>query len=359
MVLRFCGWVAMRRRLLFLGICAGVSIGASSAAAVTYDRRTTPQGDRFLVVRGDFSPDDRLEDFVLAVRDHDASFIAFDSHGGDLDSAMRLGRMLRILGKDTIQTRNMHCESACSLAFLGGVRRMAEPGSIGVHRVYFTEAYEGSRDEAVVDMQKSTAVILGYLRELGVEAELLEISYGYDRDDMRFLSSAEMARMRVTTEEFSYGIAALDPPPAEAAAVEGAAVEAPPSDVPQDVEAAARKLVEEIVAAHGLNASTAISRVTDSYAGNIEYYGRRSALVDVLRDKQSYFERWPQREYRIRHDSLSVLCGGSVCEVMGLYDWSVRNSDQSSGFAGLASFSYSVDVTNMQIVAERSEIVAR
>jgi len=349
----------MRLRLLFLGICAAVTIGASAAAAVTYDRRTTPDGGRFLVVKGDFSPDDRLEDFVLAVGEHGASFIAFDSPGGDLDSAMRLGRMLRILGKDTIQTRAMHCESACSLAFLGGVRRMAEPGSIGVHRIYLAETYAGSRDEAVVDMQKSTAAILGYLRELGVDAELLEISYGYDRNDMRFLSGTEMARMRVTTEEFSYDVAALDPPPAEAPAIEAAAVAPPPPQIAPEAEAAARKLVEEIVAAHGLIAATAISRVTGAYAGNIEYYGRRSALADVLREKQSYFERWPQREYRIRQDSLSVMCGGAVCKVMGLYDWSVRNSDGGTGFAGLSNFTYTVDVTSMRIVAERSDIVAR
>lgn len=358
----------MPLRLLFLSISAAAAMGASSAAALTYDLRTTPQGERYLVVKGDFSADDRLEDFVLAARDHDASFITFDSPGGDVDAAMRLGRMLRILGKDTIQTRNMLCESACSLAFLGGVRRMAEPGSIGVHRIYFTEAYEASRDEAVVAMQKNTAAILGYLRELGVAAELLEVSYGYDREDMRFLSGAEMARMRVTTDEFSHDFAAPGQGPAEAgpapagtepAPAAAAAVVAPPAEAARDMEAAARKLVEDIVAAHGLTASTAISRVTNSYAGNLEYYGRRSALVDVLRDKQSYFERWPQREYHIRQDSLSVLCGGAVCEVMGLYDWSVRNSDQSKEFAGLSSFSYSVDLTSMQIVAERSEIVQR
>jgi hypothetical protein len=267
---------------------------------------------------------------------------------------MRLGRMLRVLGKDTLQTRKMLCESACSLAFLGGVRRVAEPGSIGVHRIYFTDSYTGTRDEAVVDMQRSTAAILGYLREMGVEAEFLEVSYGYDRDDMRFLSGSEMARMRVTTEDFAYDVTVLAAAPAAPAPAE-----APPAEVARDVEAAALKLVEEIVAAHGQTASTAISRVTNSYAGSVEYYGRRSPLIDVVREKRSYFERWPQREYRIRQDSLTVSCGGSVCRVTGLYDWSVRNAERSNEFVGLARFSYSVEITSMQIVAERSEIVAR
>jgi hypothetical protein len=347
----------MRLRLLSIGLAAAFSIGASSAFAVTYESRTTAAGERFILVKGDFAEDDRLQDFAAAVWDHAPSFVTFDSPGGNVASAMRLGRMIRILGKDTMQTRKADCASACSLAFLGGVKRTAEPDSIGVHRVYFLETYEGSRRRAVIEMQKNTAMILAYLRELGIEAELLEVSYETDSHDMRFLSGAEMARMRVTTEEFSYA-PIVEPPPAGVPPAEMAVVGTQPP-VPQNAEQAALKLVEDIVAAHALTAPTAILRVTTSYAGDVEYYGRRSRLVDVLREKQSYFERWPQREYRIRQDSLGVVCEAAVCEVMGIYDWSVRNSDQDKEFAGVARFTYSVDVTNMRIVAERSEIVER
>jgi hypothetical protein len=184
---------------------------------------------------------------------------------------------------------------------------------------------------------------------------------------MRYLSGAEMARMRVTTEAFSYDPAARDAPRLETPIVEAPPADMPPAEIaaagtpslPHNAEEAALKLVADIVAAHGLNASTAISRVTDSYAASVEYHGRRSALADVLREKQSYFQRWPQREYRIRQDSLGVTCEAAVCEVMGIYDWSVRNSGQDQKFAGVARFTYAVDVANMRIVAERSEIVDR
>jgi hypothetical protein len=77
----------MRLRLLSIGMAAAFSIGASSAFAVTYERRTTAAGESFILVQGDFAEDDRLQDFVAAVWDHNASFVTFDSPGGDVASA--------------------------------------------------------------------------------------------------------------------------------------------------------------------------------------------------------------------------------------------------------------------------------
>jgi len=356
----------MRGWALFAGVCLWALVGASSADALTYDRQTSAEGVRFLVVSGEFGPDDRLDEFVKAITEHDAIAVTFDSPGGNLYSAMEHGRVLRALRVDTLQVRNLLCASACSLAFLGGVRRYAQPGSIAVHRSFFTEEYEGGRDQAVADTQAITGDVLAYLKEMDVDTELLQLAFQYDSSDMRFLSGSEMARMRVTTE--ADGSSSTPPrtsrsaPPREdpfGAPLDTGRFHPPPAQVAPDVEAEALALVEAVVAAHGLADPTAISRVLLSYAGTVDYYGKALHLDDVVRDKRAYFERWPERVYRIRPDTVLVSCNKWVCVVSGLYDWAVRSYQRNKQSAGVATFRYSVDVRDMQIVAETSEVIAR
>ena len=78
-----------------------------------------------------------------------------------------------------------------------------------------------------------------------------------------------------------------------------------------------------------------------------------------MRDKQAYFQRWPERAYRIRADTVLVSCNRFVCVVSGLYDWTVRSYPRNKQATGVAAFRYSVNVSDMQIVAETSEVVTR
>jgi hypothetical protein len=75
-----------------------------------------------------------------------------------------------------------------------------------------------------------------------------------------------------------------------------------------------------------------------------------------MQDKQAYFRRWPKRYYTIRGDSIDVACGRDVCEVTGLYDWSVWTYSNRESY-GVATFRFSIDVATMQIIAEAGEVV--
>jgi hypothetical protein len=224
-------------------------------------------------------------------------------------------------------------------------------------------------------VQVITADVLAYLKEMDVEPELLQLAFQYDSRDMRFLSGSEMARMRVTTNGGDAS-ASVDsrrlasppeqdqfpPPPREDSVdppLDTSRFPPPPAQVALNVEGKALALVETVVAAHSMADDTAISRVILSYGGTVDYYGKPLALDDVVRDKLAYFQRWPERAYRIRADSVLVSCNRFVCVVSGLYDWTVRNYPRNKQATGVAAFRYSVDVSDMQIVAETSEVVAR
>jgi hypothetical protein len=118
-------------------------------AKIEYKRVTANDGTRFLIVKGEFEFSDDESELTREIANFQPRPIGFDSPGGNIDAGMRLGRTIRSLGLSTMQIRATLCASACSLAFLGGVQRLAEPGSIGVHKSSFL---------ASTDIDSKTAV---------------------------------------------------------------------------------------------------------------------------------------------------------------------------------------------------------
>lgn len=165
---------------------------------------------RLMIVRGDFDHTQDLGPIFARISAFDPDAITFDSPGGDIYAAMELGRSLRMNGITTVQTRSMECASACSLAFIGGPSRFAEPGSIGVHQSSFS--IDGIAAEQVSAIQGVTADVMAYLREMGVDAGLLETALRYQSHDMRYLSASEMNDFGVTTSNRSF--ASRTPPTA-------------------------------------------------------------------------------------------------------------------------------------------------
>lgn len=170
---------------------------APAEAAITVQPMTEEY--RIMIVTGDFEYGQDLTAIFRQIQSYGPDIVTFDSPGGNIYSAMALGRFLRSSGLTTMQLRSLECASACSLAFIGGSIRMAEPGSIGVHQSSFS--VEGAASEQVAAVQSVTADVLSYLREMDVDAGLLETALRYHSSDIRYLSASEMDMFGVTTRE--------------------------------------------------------------------------------------------------------------------------------------------------------------
>jgi hypothetical protein len=208
------------KRALFASIF-GLATATWAHAELDYTKQTTSDGTPYLMVSGRFDADDDLRKFDIAVvQDHPVA-VSFNSPGGNVAKSLELGRKIRAAGLPTIQARSNDCASACSLAFMGGVKRFAEPGSIGVHKSSFSDISGMDVHEAVSAVQQITAQVVVYMAEMGVDAGLLQLSLSYDSDDIRYLSGSEMKKFRVTTEgdaiSLSGPVASANPviPPAE------------------------------------------------------------------------------------------------------------------------------------------------
>ncbi|MER8369686.1 hypothetical protein [Mesorhizobium sp. M1378] len=174
--------------------------GAPAArAGLQFEAGQTDGGLHYILVTGDFAYQDDLSGFENLVRSSTATAVTFRSPGGNIQKAMELGRLIRRLGINTAQFRAAECASACSLTFLGGVLRYAEPGSIGVHRSSFQGDIPLSTQDAVSAVQQITADVITYMIEMGVDPALLQLSLQYDSNDIRYLSMSEMTKYKVVT----------------------------------------------------------------------------------------------------------------------------------------------------------------
>lgn len=344
----------LRHIICVLAVLMGSAVAAHSELSV--ERLSTDSGIPYLLLHGEFAASDQFGGFLSAVGAHHPVFVVFDSPGGNPYAAMKLGRLIRSFQLNTLQIKQLECSSACALAFLGGVQRMALPGSIGVHRTSFVTTAPYSRDEAVAWIQESTADLLAYLEEMGVDAGLLQFALRYDQNDMRYLSASEMASLRVTTTTESQPSRPAQPntsyvsPPVP-----------PVTNLPMSATDRAVAFVRSLVAAHSNGRQDARSLVTNTYAGNVSYFGKSLSISEIIADKQRYFERWPERSYRIRDESLSVRCQTpALCTVAGIYDWAVRSAPRNRQASGTARFSFMIKVDgNPLVLSENSEVINR
>jgi hypothetical protein len=151
----------------------------------------------FILVEGDFEYEDNLLEFISLVRRHNPSIVTFNSSGGNIVKSIELGRLIRLYGLNTFQMRGLECSSACSIAFMGGVKRHAEAGSIGVHQSSYGGTQGLSAEQAVSNIQAITAEVMSYMIEMGIDPALLHLSLSYDSNDIRYLSRSEMEKFKV------------------------------------------------------------------------------------------------------------------------------------------------------------------
>jgi ATP-dependent protease ClpP protease subunit len=148
--------------------------------------------------------------------------VSLASQGGDIDAAMRLGRIFREAHAHTEVRQGATCISACALAYAGGIVRHAfdegaggaKTSKIGIHRPAIAavpqqtdmNALKRAMDEAVHRMRE-------YATEMNVSERLIDDMLVIPPESIRWLSDSERD---------AYGLGYIDPVFAEAVVVDGA-----------------------------------------------------------------------------------------------------------------------------------------
>nr|WP_246727390.1 hypothetical protein [Rhizobium leguminosarum] len=329
-----------------------------AAAAITYERLSLNDGGRLLVIKGEFEPSDDPMKLVAEYSQYQPNVISFDSNGGSVVAAIKIGRAIRALSANTVQIRSTQCASACALAFIGGVKRSAEAGSIGVHQASFSDDAALDSKTAVTTVQIMTGEIIGYLSDMGVSPNLLRLSLSIESSDMRYLTTAEMRDWNIITSNDTVTAQTVpssepvDKPVSSPSAKAGATATAPSTSRDNALD-----FIRRYHEAWSRDNSTALAFMRKAYEDQVTFYGRVVDRDAVMKDKATFALRWPERIYSVKPGSEAAVCG-EKCDVSGVIEWFARSRERGKTSSGMAEFAIVWNPATSQIESENSKVLA-
>jgi hypothetical protein len=111
--------------------------------------------------------------------------------------------------------------------------------------------------------------------------------------------------------------------------------------------------------------SDALAAAAATYADQVDYYGKSQSRDQVLAEWQSFMNRWPNRQYKVRQNTLEIDCGDLTwsCNVKGFLDFDDNSPARNARTWGSATFEYvlqfKVSSATPQIVREAGTPVER
>ena len=287
-----------------------------------------------LLIQGTFETSDLPDKLEAEIKGSAPKFIAFSSPGGDVDAAMGYGRAIRRLKLSTLQVSGSKCEAACLFAFLGGVQRFAEDGSMIVNRNLLSPGPTGQQANA--DKLKA------YFTELGLDPTFFPFVTGLGDGDRQVLSLIDMA---------GFGIVTGQPTPYVTPTTEETAVsDESPSALSNE---AALQFFQEMQRTWSTN--DGMSFLTNNYADSVVYYGSPRSKADVLMEKQQFAIRWPVRIYAIRPGTAHASCF-DTCSVFAVVDWYTYSPARKKSSSGVVNAVMTWDPLTHKILAENGKI---
>jgi len=237
-----------RRKGIVAGLISALGsilLGAPAAMAdqpMTFEWGTVFGDVPAIFADGEFTPETPAALQAFLKRSGQATpetMLYFSSLGGDLTAGMEVGKIIRAANLNTGVARNTrnpadantidldsfsrvypgHCVSACSLAFLGGVKREVRPGSIfAVHQVSMNCVdkrkalsqypwvpmpnvnYCPELNEALTMVQIANGEVVAYVRSMGVDPIFLTEMSKAGPEAINALSEEKLREYKIVYE---------------------------------------------------------------------------------------------------------------------------------------------------------------
>jgi hypothetical protein len=128
--------------------------------------------------------------------------VLLNSPGGIVDGGLRLGRAFRETRSTVGVAPGGRCYSSCAYALLGGVSRSVYSGAdYGVHQSIRVDRKPGAPPTAAdkASLREVMTKLRKYTKDMGVNADLLDLVMSTSHEDIRVLDSKELTQMRVVT----------------------------------------------------------------------------------------------------------------------------------------------------------------
>lgn len=140
-----------------------------------------------VMINGEITASDVQKVIDLPKKIH---WLFLNSTGGDLDAAIKIGRIIRAHKATTMVPKNTSCYSSCALIYIAGVNRM-NAGVVGLHRPYIT-GNPSSTERIKVSVPKMLSDISKYVEEMGITNSFTEIMINTPPESMQLFYNDEI-----------------------------------------------------------------------------------------------------------------------------------------------------------------------
>jgi hypothetical protein len=107
----------------------------------------------------------------------------------------------------------------------------------------------------------------------------------------------------------------------------------------------------------------ALQTTPEFYGSRVLFHGKRMHFGELLAEKRRFAQRWPDRDYRYRPETLNVRCspGTNTCTVRSAFNFEAVNSklDERSRGVGMHELVVSFAGERPVIIVETSRVLSR
>ncbi|QRE75341.1 hypothetical protein [Methylobacterium aquaticum] len=131
----------------------------------------------------------------------------------------------------------------------------------------------------------------------------------------------------------------------------------------RDWAVASQRLARDYLASISGPNGTTLAAAPGFYGSQVVFHGRSMSVASLMAEKRRFVQRWPDRRYRPRPDSLRTACnaGLAVCQVRATVDFSAFSPDRGVRSQGTVDLELAVSLAGARpvIIAETSRVVRR
>jgi hypothetical protein len=126
--------------------------------------------------------------------------LVLDSAGGDVATALRIGRIIRINQMNVAVPDSAKCLSSCVFLLAAGVIKYPW-GDVGIHRPYFEAKPAQGYDQALKEVLNASR---NYFREMNIPEQLADDMFSIPPVEMRLLGDTQLSRYRLNQDDMAY-----------------------------------------------------------------------------------------------------------------------------------------------------------
>ncbi|WP_143226577.1 COG3904 family protein [Actibacterium pelagium] len=239
--------------------------------------------------------------------------LMLSSAGGDVHAGLSLALEVNRLGIDTIVEKG--CYSACFFVFSAGKNRTVS-GELGVHQISNKRGDLQSGQVALSD-------IIDVLEQFGVHNDVLVRMLRTPSDDMYVFSQDELTQL---------GLVSLGNQSRKKVS------SAPTNKSQTNWDEKAIAFVSWHNRMWSENNSDALSRISDTYSSEVDFYGETQPRHKVMIEKVNFANRWPVRDYHFRPQPGGTKCDEfGLCTVRGEVDWYAHSPERGKTSRGTST----------------------